>query len=852
MPREQRPRPAKTKNRATAPSTPGVSMTAAQYDRNVILVLLALPLLFYLKYVAGSPMLFGTDWLGAGSLVMRDFMAHFIRSHGTIAYWMPSMLCGQPTGAAFFADMFYPTSLVRLIVPVQIVWTWTFIAHLFIAGLGTYLFLKELKVNALPAALGGVAYMLAGSLLSLTYGGHDGRLIGSALMPLALFFLHRGVDRRRLIFFLLTGLVLGLQLLSGHLQKVYYTGLILVAYFAYALINTLSRERSARLALRLCAYFLVGLGLGVALSAVQYLPIYGNLPSASRGSERGYEYASSWSMPVVETFDLLTPKFSGGLQAYWGKNQFKLHSEYLGILPLLFAFIAVLRRWKDRNVKFFTFTFAGVLLMAWGGNTPFYRIPYYLFPGISKFRGPAMIFFLAAFSLVVLAGLGLDYMLRELREEDSRKTIRTTLIGAAVPLVLLIVFAALKGAVMPLLRAATEQSPQKLAALSANYPAIVSGLLFAVVVAAVGTALVYAAVKRRLRPVVFGALTAAVMVCDVGLSLNLWNEQKGYIRGVPPPKEYFAPDEAVAFLKQDTSLHRVLPWHYERSDDGVLAYNGIQSVAGQIPNPLQTYQDFLGSGSSVMFRPDNLLNPNFMNLANIKYVISVTLPEDDSRYDEQSRQAIQQIRSYVNQPRFELAFTGQKYAVYRNKDVLPRAFVTSGFKVAADKQELLGMLQRPEVNPARTALLYQDPGFPPGPDTAGVARIVKYDCNEVRITASLATPGLLVLTDCYSPEWGATVDGRPAKVLQAYHTFRAVQLPAGNHDVVFRYNPRYYQAGAGISIFALLFLAGTWVVGFARPRRPGRGAADEPAHKRSLTEPSPNSGRDAGKDHRQK
>jgi len=784
------------------------------------LVFAFIPLLFYGKYLFGANMLFGTDWLGAGSYMWREFMATYIRSHGNVALWWPALLCGQPTVAGFFADMFYPTLLLRLFLPVHVVWTWTFVLHHFLAGLGAYLFLRELKLAVVPAAIGGVAYELAGSLITLAYAGHDGRLIGSALMPLALFFLHRGMTRRQFVWFALTGLVLALQLLSGHVQKVYYTGLMLFAYFLFLVIRTATQEKSTAVVVRLSAYFVIAVGLGVALSAIQYLPVLGNLPYASRGSERGYAYSTSWSMPIIETFDLLTPKFSGGLDSYWSRNMFKLHSEYLGILPLLFACVAVFRRWKDRNVRFFTFSFLGALVMAWGGNTPLYYIPYYLFPGISKFRGPAMIFFLAAFSLVVLAGLGVDHVLRGDKGNGTRRTTRTILVFGAIPVTLLLLLVALRGPVMSLLGSMTLQTSQKIEALAGNYPNMLSGLLFASVFAALGILLIRLFVNGRLKSAAFGTGLALVMVLDTGLSLNLWNESRGYIRGVPPPREYFAPDEAVAFLKQDTSLHRVLPWHYERNDEGILAYNGIQSVAGQMPNPLQVYQDFIGAGSSVFFRPDNMLNPNCMNLSNIKYVISVPLPLDVSNYDQQTRRTIEQIHAFFSRPQFEPVFAGQKYAIYRNTAVLSRAFVAPGFQVAGNKEELLGTLHRPDFNPARTVLLYKNPGFSPEPETtAGAAQVTSYDCNEIKVKAMLTAPGLLVLTDVYVPDWKVYVDGKRADLLQAYHAFRAVALPAGEHDVTFRYESKYYELGSYISLLAVVFLCGALAFAFILRKR---------------------------------
>jgi uncharacterized membrane protein YfhO len=101
----------------------------------------------------------------------------------------------------------------------------------------------------------------------------------------------------------------------------------------------------------------------------------------------------------------------------------------------------------------------------------------------------------------------------------------------------------------------------------------------------------------------------------------------------------------------------------------------------------------------------------------------------------------------------------------------------------------------------------------------GMAQAAKYDCNEVSINASLTAPGLLVLTDNYLPDWKVYVDGKPAELLQAYHTFRAVALPAGEHDVAFRYESKYYKLGSYVSLLAVIFLCGTFGFAFIRRRR---------------------------------
>ncbi|MGC9111349.1 MAG: YfhO family protein [candidate division WOR-3 bacterium] len=803
-------------------SRPGAKPVAAaiteeQLNRIVLLALLLLPLVFFGRFLFGTVMMFGTDFIGGGGYAARQFMADYIRQHLTVAFWQPQILSGQPTVAAFFGDLFYPTFLLRLFLPVHVVWAWTFFSQTFLAGLGTYLFLKELKLHTLAAFIAGVAYMFSGSLLTLAFAGHDGRLIGSSLMPLALFFFTRGMNRRQLLWFALTGSILGLQLLSGHIQKVYYTGLILLAWFLFSLIRTLRQERKPAIGLRLVGSFLVTILFAFGLAAIQYLPIYGNLPYGARGTERGYEFATSWSMPIAEIFDLLTPKFSGGLENYWSRNPFKLHSEYLGILPLLFALIGLVRTWKKSTTRFFFFTFIIAVLMAWGGNTPFYRLPYALLPGLRHFRGPGMIFFIAGFSLCVLAGFGVNYLINRSEPAETKRRSRLLIAASAVIILLFLFFLAGRNAT-----AAIFNPGNRLARFEANYPSLLTGMLFALIIWFIGTGLVLLFTRRRFSPVAFVASCTLIMTLDIGIALKLWDNQRGYIRSMPPPREYFAPDEVVRYLAQDKTLYRVLPLNYERSDEGELWLHNIHSTGGQMPNPLQSYQDFIGAGPSVMFQANNLLNPNFMNLLNVKYVITLNLPEDVSRYDAQSQQVINQLKAYFSQPQFEKVFSGVRYTIYQNRQTLPRAFIVQDYQLVRDKEELFARLKQPDFNPGKTVLLYTDPGFTPAvnPDTSARCSIISYDPNRIQIQAQLSQPGMLILSENYHPDWQVRVDNRTTRLLPAYHTLRAVVLEPGTHELEFTYLPRYFHLGTILTLLTTLALILILILALIRRRKP--------------------------------
>ena len=87
----------------------------------------------------------------------------------------------------------------------------------------------------------------------------------------------------------------------------------------------------------------------------------------------------------------------------------------------------------------------------------------------------------------------------------------------------------------------------------------------------------------------------------------------------------------------------------------------------------------------------------------------------------------------------------------------------------------------------------------------------------MRIDATLAAPGYVVLLDAWDDGWRAEVDGRPAEVLRANVGFRAVRVEPGAHAIVFRYRPRTLLIGLGLSLTGLLAAALAWVAGGWRP-----------------------------------
>src|SRR6476661_1622904 len=199
----------------------------------------------------------------------REFAAQSLRAGQGIPQWNPYLFGGLPYVAAMHGDIFYPTALLRVILPTDVAMTWGFVIHLFLAGFFTYGFLRAWGLGFFPSLVGGMAYLLGGPIASYAYPGHDGKLFVSALLPLALWLLVRGVrDGRKWAWGTFT-ITIGLAVLSPHPQLLQY---LLLTSGAFALFLALGRDASGvrlnrRTAVRRLAFALAAVLVGLAIGA---------------------------------------------------------------------------------------------------------------------------------------------------------------------------------------------------------------------------------------------------------------------------------------------------------------------------------------------------------------------------------------------------------------------------------------------------------------------------------------------------------------------------------------------------------------------------------------------------------
>ena len=84
-------------------------------------------------------------------------------------------------------------------------------------------------------------------------------------------------------------------------------------------------------------------------------------------------------------------------------------------------------------------------------------------------------------------------------------------------------------------------------------------------------------------------------------------------------------------------------------------------------------------------------------------------------------------------------------------------------------------------------------------------QLVRQDAQRVRIRLNAPRDCLAVIAESYYPYWHAEIDNQPAEVLRVSCGLMGLNLPAGAHEIVLRYEPpRAYALAGVVSLLALI------------------------------------------------
>ncbi len=742
--------------------------------------------------------------LRGGTMIGEDAAAFFYPMFAELgrrlaAGDIPAWSTHQLSGAPFAADPqsgwgYVPAMLLFALFPLAAAVQTMLMFHLALAGLATYALGRVLGLGIAGALIGAVAYQHA----ALTYLRADCCMahiqVGAwfpALLVGAELALQSRTWRSRIVWWGAAAFALS-QIFAGWLgQGAYYTGLVLGGYLLYRTLIAPAADPGRRPLARVVALLLHSAAIGawgVALAATGILPrleyngqtflaggVYG-------GQAAGEAIIGGWTVRQAVT-ELL------------GHGVF-----FTGGAVLALAALAGLARGRHATPAFAALAI-GILLLTGPAldPNPIQTLLYHLLPRFESINRhfPQRATLVFALAPALLAGATVDAL-------PSWRHRRW--------LVLALAWLPLGAGLLIATRDVTVPRPTLVAAALAGALIVASVLVPGRITAA-----------RWLIP-------AALMVLVVA-DLQIGN------RGTMIPSRdfhrtdldrYYAPGGAGRFLQQaalmeppfrfvgyDPGIHPptdlrapLYRYHFADPRTYALIVNNRASVLGlddvQGYNPIQSrrYVEFQTAlnGFVQEYREANVyaggLSSPLLDLLNARYiVIPAQIPAD--RLDLQ-----QLVRDDPT------VYQDDQSRVLLNQDAVPRAWIVHQ-AIRMERDGDLTPLANGSVDPRQVALLETDlPSLAqPTDPTADVATIVSSEPDVIRLRTGTGAPGLLMLSEITSPGWHATVDGRAVDVEIADHALRAVPIPAGEHTVELRYQPRSLRIGLIISLAALLLLA---------------------------------------------
>ena len=118
-----------------------------------------------------------------------------------------------------------------------------------------------------------------------------------------------------------------------------------------------------------------------------------------------------------------------------------------------------------------------------------------------------------------------------------------------------------------------------------------------------------------------------------------------------------------------------------------------------------------------------------------------------------------------------------------------------------------------QIDPQRVVLLEKEPSVAPdaeGDPTRDRIERLEYDLPGGLIRLKTHSDGsrILVVSENYHSNWSAFVDGRETEILRANYVWKGVVVPAGEHEVEFRYFSKTLALSRTATFASLVLILG--------------------------------------------
>lgn len=831
------------------------------------LVLGAALAMFYLPWLIGSKSFYLFDISAYYEPTLR-IMAESFRQ-GKLLLWNPYSYCGMPQIAITEPGLFYLPNWLFACLPFNSAFALNLLIHQLIAGLGMILLIVSFGWGLVPAMMAGIGGALCAYMFSCQT---NFTLMATAAWCPLLFWLIFRIGKGSLasdaVCFFFSGIVTAMMILAGR-PEIFAPALLLIGFYTVgSLLLGLQSADKKIFVLRTFIFRIAPLFLGVLISMPAILPVIEWLPLSPRDKDTVPEDILYWSSGWYDFLCLLLPQPLGDLYLRPAKFAILVSanpgvgtyfaSAFVG--PVIFA-LALLgigdRAWVGRWPLLLVLLVSSVL--AAGYNTPLAESLIYQIPGVSVLRYPVKLLYFPVIALIIFSARGL-YLALENRISSLQWRLNLAgwlLFAIAGSVLMYLPYPILRKSLNPHIFMRDVINPSLI--LEAQH--LIGFACIPMAAVAIFTLLLcWLKSKNKMSKLAFSVSVLSLLYGSLILHAfafahhsadpdyfkqpsllqmrfskedlaPLENVEGGRIAalffgGLLQPNEHLSPTPIERAIRRhqytrqvfDTSQH--CDQHYGSSFGYMLSETAdYRKLFVEVFN-----QSALSSKVVPLYGQTVKSDLPLFRFCQMTSTIYQLVPIDKLVYGKFRR------GKCLDPALFDLQMEdpGWNIRIFRTKNPLPRAYLSSNWQIFKSHEDALAAISNSvesRFDPWNSTIIEcsKNEAMPEkgliGKVNVSSASILENTPNKVLVEADAKGPALLVLTDHYYPGWLACVDQKPAEILRANGLLRGVFVPAGKHQVEFRYEPKSLTLALTMAMIALIILLAMTLLTFVLGKR---------------------------------
>jgi hypothetical protein len=736
-------------------------------------------------------------------------------------FWTGASFSGMP---AYQISAYYPYDFVRTLDR-----TIRFLPrpadYTFLYFLSFFVLMMALKVKWRLAILGALSFGFSTYLIIIFIPGHNAKAHAIAYMPLVLAGVLWVFQQKHVLGFMVTALAMALEIYTNHIQMTYYLGFCLLILGIVEFINAI-KDKMLPIFIKQAVVIIAAVVLGVGANAPRLMAMKeyadfstrgkseltinpdGSKKEATKGLDKAY--ITEYSYAKLETFNLFVPRFMGGgtteelsessnfyqliqkqagrkvaddyskqVLTYWGDQTIIEAPAYIGAVIFFLFFLGIfivkgkLKQWLVAATVF-------SILLSWGRNfeglTNFFidYIPLY-----NKFRAVSSIQIIAELCVPILSVLALkEFFSSNLSDKKKRKALEKAFFTFGG----LIVFGFLLAHSFSTFEGIRDANYNDLPGLLDAVIADRKSMLLMDTLRSLGLLILSGGIlwfflKNKMKQQ-FAIIALAVFILVDLIAVNKKYVNESHFKPSRRVEKPFTASKVDQQILQDKTHYRVANFATNPMMDGSTSYFH-QSIGGYHAAKMGRYNELF----EYQIAKNNM---QVLNMLNTKYFI---VPDDK----------------------------GQKQ-VQLNPDANGNVWFVDNVKLVNSANE--EMITLDSLNTKTSAVLdksklSENINFTFQKDSTATINLLKYDVTTLTYQSKTQKEQFAIFSEIYYKDgWNAYIDDKLTPHYNVNYVLRGMKIPAGEHTIVFKFEPKVIQTGGFISLTSygiILLLSLGWL-----------------------------------------